>query len=92
MCRRMRGNYGGGTTQRERRKTVVSTKPPAKPKPMDTPEWVVVDFDSRGFRCERCGTVEKHSTPHGVSRLESFALRGQAFAIDHSDCKEQSKG
>jgi len=54
---------------------------------VETPEWIVVDFDNRGFRCNRCGRAEKHSTPCGVSRLESFTLRGQAFAIDHAECE-----
>lgn len=83
MCR----SFGPGSSRQERRKTVVSVKPhTAKRKQVDAPEWVVVDFDYRGFRCERCGATERHSTPNGVSRMDSFALRGQAFAIDHSDC------
>lgn len=88
MCR----SFGSGVTvRRERRKAVVSVKPETRTKreKADAPEWVVVDFEMRGFRCERCRASERHSTPKGVSRLESFALRGQAFAIDHSDCEEQ---
>ena len=88
MCR-MQGYSGHRTTRKERRKTVVSTGVSTAKKQADTPEWVVVDFDERGFRCERCGAVEKHSMPRGMSRLASFALRGQAFGIDHADCKEK---
>lgn len=83
---------GGGTTQSERRSTVVSVKPgKTKRTQADTPEWIIVDFDGRGFRCDRCGACEKHSTPNGVSRLASFALRGESFAIDHADCLEKGK-
>lgn len=87
MCHRHRSSY---TVQKERRKTVVSVKPSISEKrPMSAaPEWVVVDFERRGFHCERCGASEAHSSLRGVSRLESFTLRGQAFAIDHADCKE----
>ena len=89
MCYR-HGNYGDGTTQTERKKTVVSANPAKPRRDITPPGWVVVDFDRRGFRCERCGASEQHSTPRGVSRLDSFGLRGQAFAIDHADCKEVS--
>lgn len=85
MCRHY-GNTGSGTTRSERRRTVVSVGERAKKAPANAPEWIVVDFDSRGFRCERCGATQKHSTPRGISRLESFSLLGQAFSIDHSDC------
>lgn len=80
---------GDRTTRKERRRAVAivnPSKPPAKDADAETSEWVVVDFDGRGFRCERCGTTEKHSTPRGVSRLDSFSLRGRAFAIDHAGC------
>lgn len=90
MCRT---GYGATTTRKERRWTVVSVGG-AAPKPAASdgstpPDWIVVDFDGRGFRCERCGASEKHSLPAGVSRLASFALRGQAFAIDHAGCQER---
>lgn len=91
MCWRQ-GNRGMGTTQRERRKTVVSLGEKKKPVTTETPSWVVVDFEGHGFKCERCGNSERHSMPTGKSRLESFVLRGQAFAIDHADCKEKSNG
>lgn len=91
MCQRT-GYTGAGTTRKERRKASVSIGVAQKPRRAETPEWIVVDFDGRGFRCERCGASEKHSTPQGVSRLDSFALRGQAFALDHADCKEKSNG
>jgi hypothetical protein len=87
MCR----SFGSvGAVTRKRRKTVVSAWPesPRKPEQSNAPEWVVIDFENRGFRCERCGSSERHSTPSGVSRLDSFALRGQAFALDHANCKE----
>ena len=88
MCRNF-GNVGSGSTRRERRRTVVSVTPPrSKPERTEPPpEWVVVDFERRGFKCERCGASERHSTPNGVSRLDSFALRGQAFGIDHAKCE-----
>lgn len=87
MCRHY---IGRGTTRRERRKAVVNIghAKPAKNTRADAPEWIIVDFEGRGFRCERCGATERHSTPKGVSRLDAFALRGQAFAIDHADCEE----
>lgn len=90
MCHRQ-GSYGGGTTQKERRRSVLSvtaTKP--KRSLQEIPDWIIVDFDERGFRCERCGATTKHSTPTGVSRLESFALLGESFAIDHADCKAKA--
>lgn len=90
MCR-PRGNSGLGTTRRERRKTIVNVKPHTVKRSglAGIPEWIVVDFDRRGFHCERCGASEQHSTPRGVSRLDSFALRGEAFAIDHQNCKQE---
>lgn len=88
MCQ-SRGNRSLGTTRKERRTAIISTRQPQKPRAVVVPEWIVVDFDGRGFRCERCGGTERHTTPQGVSRLESFSLRGQAFSIDHADCKEE---
>lgn len=86
MCRT---GAAEGLVRRSRRRAVACVKPSEKPEPNgQTPEWVVVDFDGRGFRCERCGATEKHSTPRGVSRLESFVLRGRAFAMDHENCEE----
>ena len=75
--------------RRERRRTVVSVSPPSKkPALAEMPEWIVVDFECRGFKCERCGTSERDSTPKGVSRLEAFMLRGRAFAIEHAGCEK----
>lgn len=90
MCHRQVS--GARTTRRERRKAVVSLGAAKKPKSENTPtpSWIIVDFEGRGFRCERCGGAEKHSLSSGVSRLTSFSLRGQAFAIDHADCKEKT--
>lgn len=86
MCR---SHYRSETAvRRTRRKPIVSTTAPEKPAPANSPEWIVIDFDNRGFRCERCGATERHTTPKGVSRLESFVLKGQAFSIDHADCKD----
>lgn len=86
MCH---GSRSVRAVRKERRKTIVSTRPASQPSVIqEAPPWVVVDFDRRGFRCERCGGSEMHSAPRGLSRLESFTLRGRAFAMDHANCEE----
>ena len=86
MCGRH--NAEPRTTQRQRRRAVASVKPPPRPSaPTEISAWIVADFEGRGFRCERCGATEKHSTANGVSRMQSFLLRAQAFGIDHALCE-----
>jgi hypothetical protein len=45
--------------------------------------WVVVDFDARALRCERCGASHPLKTPTLVDLLERH---GEAFQTLHRDC------
>lgn len=74
-----------GAVKRERRKASFSVPSKAVEAPPSKTDWVVVDFGSRGFRCERCGALET-VTASIVSRVDSFAMRGEAFRLEHEGC------
>lgn len=83
MCRSFRST---STVRRERRKASISVPSRTEEKAPRT-EWVVVDFDGHGFRCERCGATESVGKSI-LTRVDTFSMRGEAFRLEHENCKE----
>jgi len=84
MCHTHRSS---GSVRRERARTTVTVPhSEGKAKLGRQVGWVVVDFDARALRCERCGATQplKSKSP---TLADLLGRLGEAFQEAHAECE-----